>query len=159
MPDAVYEESDFGLIGNKWKKSLIYAGCYLAFTVAVLAYTMLIRNKVMTIATGALLGCIAILLWGMKISPIRLMRRYLYEIHSGLTKHTSGRVVFFSEDITPREGIECFQVILNVGEKDDPKDERLFYWNASMKRPQCEKGGVVSITSHGNDIIGFAVVL
>ena len=155
IPNAVYNKEDFADIDAKWRKCLIYSACYLALAAVVVGWTFAARIKPATMLAVVALGCAAVFLWGMKVSPIRLMRKYMYETHSGLTKRAVGRVTFFAEDVTPREGIECRRVILNVGEKDDPNDERLFYWNAALPCPPYQLGCMAEVTSHGNDIIGF----
>ncbi|MDR2505435.1 MAG: hypothetical protein LBD16_04935 [Oscillospiraceae bacterium] len=157
-PTTVYDERDLAAVDAAWRRSLIIAAAALALFIASCVTTVILRQKLAAIAISVVLGSLFIFFWGMKAEPVRHMRKHLREIHSGLTKTTVGRIMSFGSDAVSREGIECFAVLLNVGETGDENDERLFYWNAGLAAPRVSVGDTVSVISHGNDIVGFAII-
>ncbi|HML48764.1 MAG TPA: hypothetical protein PKE04_18640, partial [Clostridia bacterium] len=126
-----------------------------AVAVAGTAVTLVYRIQWLTIAITLVWGGLAIFFWSMKMTPPMSYRRHLKEIHQGLSRQTIGRAVQFSQDATHREGLDFYALVINIGEKGDPEDERLFYWDAHKSKPDLSPGDLLEIISHGNDIIGM----
>ena len=107
------------------------------------------------IVTGVtiLFGGVWILLHGLRLGPHLAYRRFLRELQSGLSREEDGVVIRFDTDTTFREGLNFYQLVINVGDLKDEKDERLLYWDAALPRPALEKGARVRAKVHGNDLI------
>ena len=157
IPGAVYSRQDEAGIASQMKSWWIFIGVYGALFAAAVVCSLLARTQWMTMAVTILLGGVLIFMWGLKIAPVVGYKRHLREIREGLCRTAAGSVTRFDGDVTFREGIECRAMIINIGETGDPKDERLFYWDAAKPAPGVKPGDKVEITAHGNDIIGFAV--
>ena len=78
---------------------------------------------------------------GMRLAPLTAYARYLRELQSGLTREVEGVVVRFAGETSFREGLYFYQLVLNVGDLREEKDERFFYWDALLPRrssnPAC----------------------
>ena len=61
---------------------------------------------------------------------------------------TTGVYKFFSEDIYDRDGLECHSMLINIGEKNDPEDDRLFYYDAYKPAPAFEMGEKITVISN-----------
>lgn len=112
-------------------------------------------SQVITIAVTGVWGSLVIFLWSMKLSPLLSYRRYLREIKGGLSRDVQGVVIQFDEGPTFRDGLNFYAMIVNIGDVDNPEDERLLYWDAHLPRPQIQAGDRVRARAHGNDIIAL----
>lgn len=112
-------------------------------------------SQVITIAVSLVLGAALIFLWGMKLTPRLAYRKYLRELHSGLSREVHGVVTDLNETTTFRDGLTFYGMIVNVGDVNDPEDDRLLYWDAQLGRPDLAAGDTVSVRAHGNDIMGM----
>ena len=66
----------------------------------------------------------------------------------GRMRETTGVLKSFSEDVSDREGLECHAMMLNVGERDDPEDDRLFYFDALKPWPGWAMGTRLTVKSN-----------
>ena len=155
VPYGIYTEADVQAINHQVKRGLTVMGLSAAVAVVATVITLVYRVQWLTIAITLFWGSLTIFFWSMKMTPPLSYRRHLKEIHQGLSRQTLGQVVQLSEDLTHREGIDFYALIINIGEEDDPEDERLFYWDAQKPRPDFAPGDRLEIISHGNDIIGM----
>jgi len=112
-------------------------------------------SQMLIIAVTLVWGALLIFFSGMKVSPLLHYRRYLREIHGGLSREVSGMLVRFEEDTTFRDGLSFYAMVVTIGDGNEPEDERLLYWDARLARPGVAVGDQVRIQAHGNDIIGF----
>jgi len=112
-------------------------------------------SQVIVIAVTLVWGAALIFFWSMKMSPLLSYRRYLKETRQGLSRTVEGIVTRFETDTTFRGGISFYAMVINTGEKNDPEDERLLYWDVRLDRPAASPGTRARIRAHGNDIIGF----
>ena len=113
------------------------------------------KSQILTIAVTILWGSVVIFFWNMKLTPHLCYRRYLKESYSGLSRELVGQVVHFDTQATFRAHLYFYQLVINVGDPEDPNDERLLYWDARLQRPELQEGMQVTVRSHGNDIIGL----
>ena len=112
-------------------------------------------SQVITIAITLVWGALVIFLWGMKLSPRLSYRKYLKEIHGGLSRYEEGIITSVDEQTSFRDGLSFYGMILNIGDLENPEDERLLYWDAQLGKPTVSAGDKLRIHAHGNDIIGF----
>jgi hypothetical protein len=114
-------------------------------------------SQLVAIGITLLGGGLLIFLWGMKLTPLLKYRKYLREIRAGLNRQVEGTVSHFEESTTSREGISFFALLVNVGDPENPEDDRLVYWDGQLQRPDLKRGQRVHILAHGNDIIGLSL--
>lgn len=112
-------------------------------------------SQIITIAVTLVWGAIIIFFWSMKLSPRLSYRRYLREIHSGISRDVEGVIVALDEDTAFRDGLSFYRMVVNVGDLEAEEDERILYWDAQMGKPELAVGDRVAARAHGNDIIGL----
>lgn len=113
------------------------------------------KSQIITIAITVAFGALIIFLWGMKMTPRLCYRRYLREIHAGLSRTVEGVVTQLDADLAFREGLYFYACIINVGDINEPEDDRRLYYDAQLGAPPFAISDKVRICAHGNDIIGF----
>ena len=47
-----------------------------------------------------------------------------------------------------REGVSYYPMTLNVGNMEEPGDDRLFYFDANLTRPDWQPGERIAVTAH-----------
>lgn len=144
-----------------------WLAAWLALTAALLVAVLIWRNPVSMDKTRELPAQLAatavtilfgggyLFLRGMKLSPLLCYRRYLREISHGLSHEEEGAVVRFSQQAAFRDGLDFYQLVVNVGDPKDEKDERILYWDASLPRPELAAGERVRVLVHGNELLAL----
>ena len=97
-------------------------------------------------------GGYALFQYGLSIRPAKTYRNCVQEMLHGRMRQTEGVLKAFSEDICDRNGLPFHAVLLNVGEKNAPEDDRLFYWDAQKPNPEFSLGMQVRVFSNDNRI-------
>ena len=100
-------------------------------------------------------GVYAIFFYGVLAKPMRSYSQHINYMLDGRLRETTGYLIDFSENPSERNGIECRAIMLNVGEKDDREDDRLFYYDAKKLPLPFEMGTKVTVTS--NDMLVSAM--
>lgn len=113
-------------------------------------------SQIITIGVTLLWGVIIIFFWSMKMTPLMSYRRYLKECYQGLSRYEEGVITQVDQQTTFRDGLSFYGMILNVGDLDNPEDERLLYWDPQLGEPPVKEGDRVRVRAHGNDVIGIA---
>ena len=130
----MYTQEDLQEIGRmlrkRWQLAWIPAVLVTAAAVIVFVHGQLIRSDRLWMLT-AFLTIVGVgyflFIYGVSIRPARIYRTHVSYMLSGRMRQTTGVVKSISEDVSDRDGLECRALMLNVGEKDDPEDDRLFY--------------------------------
>jgi len=115
------------------------------------------NSQLLTIVVTAVLGSAILFLWSMKLSPRLAYRKYLSEAYRGLSRTVCGEVKAVEADLSFRDGLYFYGCVVNVGNLDEPEDDRLLYWDAQLGRPPFAVGDAVCMKAHGNDIIGLGI--
>lgn len=139
------------LLKKRWRAAAIPAALVLAAGIALFVVGRMNRSDTMWMATAALTvlgGGYFLFLYGVWVKPARVYRRHVDYMLNGRMRETTGVLKSFSEDVSDREGLECHAMMLNVGEKDDPEDDRLFYFDALKPWPGWAAGTRLTVKSN-----------
>lgn len=160
----MYSQQDWDeintMIRKRWIVTIVPAAVTLIAAVIVFVYGQLNRSDSLWMLTSALTllgGGYFLFIYGVSVRPARIYRKHVQYMLAGRMRTTTGVFKAFSEDISDRDGLECHAMILNVGEKDDPEDDRLFYYDAYKPRPEMAFGQRVTVRS--NDKMVSAIEL
>ena len=93
-------------------------------------------------------GAYCIFFYGVYLGPLRKYKKHLDYMFDGRKRVTDGILKEISETLLDRDGIDCYSVMINIGEKDDPEDERLFYLDAYKSMSDFHIGDRVKIESN-----------
>lgn len=119
---------------------------------AALIYSLIIRNQVLTIVISVLMGWIAVFAAGVSIAPVAAYHKYLRGLLSGRKRELSGVFKGFDIDTVMRDKVRYVPLMLNVGDIDEPKDDRLLYWDANLPLPDWQLGDKLWISSHDKSV-------
>ena len=139
------------LVRKRWRIAVLPAAVLLLIAIAVFIYGQLIRSDTLwrlTAALSILGGGAFLFLYGLYVRPARQYRTHVHYMLNGRLRTTSGVFKSFSEDVSDREGVECHAMLINVGEKDDPEDDRLFYYDVYKPRPDVPIGTRITLQSN-----------
>jgi len=152
----MYSDKDWEEINadlkKRWLNALVPSGIVLCAAIAIFVYGQLSRNEYLWMLTSALTilgGGYLLFFYGNSVRPALIYRRNLRYLLNGRKRVTTGIFKEFSEDVTDRDGMEVYAMLLNVGEKNDPEDDRLFYYDAYKPLPTMPIG--TRVTVHSND--------
>lgn len=101
-----------------------------------------------TAALTVLAGAYATFFYGVYAKPMRDYRNHINYMLDGRLRETTGYLIDFSENLSERNGVECHALMINVGEKDDREDDRLFYYDVKKLPLSVEMGRKVTIVSN-----------
>lgn len=151
----MYTQEDFDQIKAMLKKRWLIAACPAAMIVlaGIVLFVLgrIERSGSMWMLTAALTiigGGYFLFLYGVYVRPARVYRTHVDYMLNGRMRVTTGLFKSFSEEISDREGMECHAMLINVGEKDDPEDDRLFYYDALKNRPEMPFGTLITVRSN-----------
>ena len=99
-----------------------------------------------------------ILLYGMLISPVIAYGKHIYHALNGRTRKLQGVFVSMEEEAVGRDGVNFYPFIVNVGDKGDEEDDRLFYMDANLPRPDWKVGEKLEVTSYDNRVTAWEIV-
>lgn len=151
----MYTEKDWSeinaLLKKRWLLTLGPAGLMLAAAITIFVYGQLNRSEHLWMLTSALTmlgGGYLLFFYGVSVRPALIYRKNLRFLLNGRKRVTTGILKEFSEDVTDRDGMEVYAMLVNVGERNDPEDDRLFYYDAYKPAPELALGTRVTVYSN-----------
>ena len=154
----LYDQTDFDA-NRREKRRQIRRALMLAlpfFALAIVAFVL--RIELLCIAGFVIAGSILIFLYDLRIKPALRYGRYLAEAHSGLTRQTVGALVRIGSDPVYQDGVNFYEVILNIYEDMAEEGERRFLLDVNKEIPRDWIGQDVVVTSHGSFLLDVAPV-
>jgi hypothetical protein len=101
-----------------------------------------------------LAGAYCIFFYGVSLRPVLKYKRHLDYMLDGRKRVTEGVLREIGETVQDRDGIDCYSVVLNVGTKNDPEDDRQFYLDAFKTLSGFMPGDRVALESNDRMIAG-----
>lgn len=137
----LYTPADQARVNAERRKRalLIYVPAALLLLVAVALYVWFrLRHDVSGWIWSALVtlagGVYAVFLGDVYLRPVRLYKKHVDFMLGGRLRETTGVLASIAPEPQDKNGLDCYAFTVNVGEKADPKDDRLFYLDA-LKGP------------------------
>ena len=120
--------------------------------------SFIVRIKWLTILLTALAGCWMVFSHQMFVIP---RKGYMEHVRSALRvsrKETEGRYLRTEETPVERNNVMFYAFYLNVGEKLDPEDDRLFYFDAQRPMQDWRSGDRVLIKSYDKFVSSYQIL-
>lgn len=160
----MYTEEEL-LLARKQRRSrlrtaVIPAAVVLAAAIGLFVYGQSIRSDQLWIVTATmtiLALCFFLFLFGVSVRPMRMYELHVAQMLYGKKHETTGVLKAFEERTCDKNGVDCYPLMLNVGGKDDGKDDRLFYFDAHKERPNIPLGASVTIESNDMMVAAYHV--
>lgn len=118
-------------------------------------WSFIVRVKWLTMLLSMLTGCWIVFIYHMVLVP---RRAYLEHIESAMgrsQKEFEGRYTRMEETPVERNNVMYYAFYLNVGEKQDPEDDRLFYYDALKPLPGWKAGDRLHISSYDKFVSSY----
>lgn len=148
----MYTEQDFQDISAQLKKRIITFSIPAIMMLALVIIFFILRNQALTTIASLLLGAYGIFAFGMFIHPVFAYRRHLHYVLHGRVRKLTGAFKEMDETIALRDGVRYYAMLINVGKMENPEDDRLFYYDANLPRPDWQVGDMITITSHDKNV-------
>lgn len=162
----MYTQADWqeicAMIRKRWLLAVIPAGLVLAAAVAVFIHGQRIRSDSLwklTVLLTILGGGAFLLLFGVSVRPALIYRKHVGYMLHGRMRETTGIFKSFASSVSERDGLACYAMFLNVGDKDDPEDDRLFYYDVYKPKPDIPLGTKVTVLSNDKMVSHIQAIL
>ena len=148
---------------TRWRTLIAFVPAAVVFVLAVILFIIgrVNRSESMwkiTAALTVLAGAYAIFFNGVYAKPMRDYRNHINYMLDGRLRETTGYLIDFSENLSERNGVDCHAIIINVGEKDEREDDRLYYYDAKKLPLPVEMGTKITVVSNDMMVAGIRKV-
>ena len=122
---------------------------------AGLVYSLVIRSRWLTTGLFILMGALALFYWGLVLSPLRAYRKYLCDLLGGRQREYAGQFRGFDGHEVIRDNVRFMPFMLNVGNAEDLKDDRLLYWDTNLPLPDWREGEHLWVNTFDKAVTGW----
>ena len=161
----MYSDKDWNDVNaalkKRWLITLVPSGTLICIAIIIFVYGQLNRSEYLWMLTSALTiigGGYFLFFFGVSVRPTLIYRKNLRYLLAGRQRVTTGIFKEFSEDITDHDGMEVYAMLVNVGEKNDPEDDRLFYYDAYKPLPTVPLGARITVRSNDKLVASIEAV-
>lgn len=151
----MYTQEDMTVVKRRltkrWWITAVPAVLLAAAAVAVFVAGQLARSETLWMVTAALTvagGVYFLFFYGVYTRPMLLYARHVDYMLNGRKRETTGILKAFASEVSDKEGIDCHAMLVNVGERDEEEDDRLFYYDAHKPKPEMPLGTRVTVVSN-----------
>lgn len=144
----MYTEQDFTEISRQVKERELAVGIPAVVLLAGVIVSFVFRIRYLTMALSVILGAWCIFAYGMLLYPVIAYRRHLDEVLHGRVRSATGAFKEMEETPVMRDGVRYYPMMISVGDMENPEDDRLFYYDANLPRPDWKRGETLTVTAH-----------
>ena len=144
----MYTEQDYRDICGQIRQRSFALGIPAVLLLAGVIVSFVFRVKPLTMGLSVLLGVFCIFGYGMLLYPVIAYGRHLDEVLHGRVRSTTGAFKEMEEQAVMRDGVKYYPMMLSVGDMENPEDDRLFYYDANLPRPDWKVGEMLTVTAH-----------
>lgn len=144
----MYTEQDFEDIRAQARRRAIALSLPAVLLLAGIIVSFIYRVRWLTMGLTILLGAFAIFAYGLLLYPVIAYSRHLDDVLHGRVRSLTGTFKEMEEGAVIREGVYYYPMMLSVGDMENPEDDRLFYYDANLPRPDWKKGETLTVTAH-----------
>ena len=145
---TLYTEQDYADIRAQIKRRMLALGIPAVLMLAVVIVSFIFRIRWLTIGLSVVLGVWCIFGYGMLLYPVIAYGRHLDEVLHGRVRSATGAFKEMEEQAVMRDGVAYYPLMISVGDMDNPEDDRLFYYDANLPRPDWKQGDMLTLTAH-----------
>ena len=148
-----YDQADFDTSKKERSAALTHTLLLMLPFLAAAVAGFVLRVEPLCTSGCVLAGAVAIFLYDLRIKPALHYCAFLSEAHSGLTRQTVGALVRIGKDPVYHEGVNFYEIILNIYEDMDEEGERRFLLDCKKEMPAEWLMRDIVLTSHGNYVL------
>ena len=151
----LYSEIDRAQVTAELKKRrwlvILPSLLLLALAIATFVWFRLHRNENgwgWTALITVLSGSYFIFFYEVYLRPVSQYHKHVGYMLDGRKRETFGLLKSIDLTALDKDGLDCLSFTLNVGEKDSPEDDRLFYVDALKAIPEIPVGTRIKVLSN-----------
>lgn len=144
----MYTEQDYADIRGQIRRRAIILGIPALLLLAAVVISFVYRVRWATTLLTIILGAFCIFGYGMLLGPVIAYGRHLDDVLHGRVHTLTGAFKEMEEETVVRDGVRYFPLMLSVGDMEKAEDDRLFYYDANLPRPDWKRGEMITVTSH-----------
>ncbi len=148
----MYTEQDYQDIRAQLKQRLLALGIPAFLLLAAIIVSFVYRVRWLTTALSLILGAGCIFSYGLLLAPVIAYKRHLDEVLHGRVRSTTGAFKEMESQTVMRDGVKYYPMMISVGDMEDPEDDRLFYYDANLPRPEWKSGEMLTVTAHDKSL-------
>lgn len=145
---AMYTKQDFADLTAQLKKRLVLLSLPSAVLLGGIAVSLYYRIQWLTTILTIVLGAMLMFCYIFLVSPVRAYRTHVEHALYGKVRKTAGRFKEMEESPLWREGLLLYPMIININDMKNEEDDRLFYFDARLPRPDWQPGQKLALTSY-----------
>lgn len=151
----MYTIADLTSVTRQKNKRYLLLALPCLLLLAGIVLSLIGRIEWLTTLLSVLLGILLIFCLDMFILPLVRYEKHLTHALHGKTRQITGWLKEMEENLADKEGLSFYPVILNVDKMENEEDDRLFYWDAHLPRPQWQPGQKLSFTYYDKCITAW----
>ncbi len=154
----MYSENDLVNTQKAVKRASLLMFIPAAVLLAGAIFAFVVRIKWLTILLTALAGSWMVFSHQLFVIP---RKGYMEHVRSALRiarKEAEGYYLRMEETPVERNNVMFYAFYLNVGEKQDPEDDRLFYYDALMPLPDWKSGDRILVRSYDKFVSSWQIL-
>lgn len=145
----MYDAASYQENRRQLRDRLLWLGLPAALMLAATLTSFFARwPEAVTTALCILLCAYCVFSYSLLLSPVIAYGRHVSHALKGRTRQTTGVFMGMEEGAVSREGVLFYPLTINVGGKDKDEDDRLFYFDANLPRPDWQAGERLTLTSY-----------
>ena len=151
----LYSEIDRTQVTAELKKRrwlvILPSALMLLFAIASFVWFRLHRNAdgwAWTALITVLSGSYFLFFYEVYLRPVSLYHKHIGYMLDGRKRDTLGLLKSIDPTVQDKDGLDCVSLTINVGERDNPEDDRLFYVDALKAIPEVPVGARVRVLSN-----------
>ena len=148
----MYTEQIYQSNLQRIKKRSILLGTPAALVLIAIIWSFIVRIKFLTMALTIVVGVYSIFCYGLLLFPLIAYSRHMDQILHGRTHTLTGFFKEMEDAVVVREGVEFHPMIMSVGNLENEDDDRLYYYDANLEKPDWQVGEKLTITAHDKSV-------
>lgn len=154
----MYNRKDYENACADNKKHLIILVLISVIGIAAIIYSFIVRVEWITILLTIILLCIITFHVGVFYIPSNKYKKQLYMLLNGRKREISGTLKSINKTIVKHNDLDCYTLVVKIGEVKYGDDDRVIYWEISKKMPEFIIGNSIKFTTFDKTIIGHDFV-
>ncbi len=153
--ETLYAEQDLAALRAQLKRRWLALLLPELALLALLVYSLVVRNKALTVICSIVMGCLAVGMITLVIGPLRRYVLFLQEAMQGRQRELEGVLKGLEQHPVLRDGVRFVPFTVNVGRPDEDKDDRLLYWDWNLPLPAWQPGDRLWISSFDKAVLAW----
>ena len=151
----MYTEKDILDLSEQLKQRVLVWLMPEALLLAAVIFSFIRRIEWLSSLLFALLCAVILFSLNLTILPVSRYRAFLRNALNGRTTRSVAVFVSFAEEPVKREGVRFYPLIMRVDSVKEEMDERQFYWDANLPKPEWKAGDRITSRSYERQIIAW----